>query len=114
VSTLSTRGEKQRSLFITTMRIAKLIFFYSGTQGTPRKRFQALLKGPRNIHPADCLLVTKLREHDGRDVDVAGGTAGAAVGNRGHDGVAVGSVDADLLAADRALVGVCVDAVVLS
>lgn len=72
-----------------------------------------LLKGPRDGNPANGLFESQLRENDGRDIDVAGGAAGAAVGNGGHDGVSIGPVDTDLLAADWALVGVCVDAVVL-
>lgn len=72
-----------------------------------------LLKGPGDVNPANGLIESQLRENDGRDIDVTGGAAGAAVGNGGHDGVSIGPVDADLLTADWALVGVCVDTVVL-
>lgn len=78
----------------------------------PRESHLSLLKVPRDGDTADLLGVAKLSEHDRCDVDVASGAAGAAVGDRGHDRVAVGSVDADLLAADRAVVGVCVDTIV--
>lgn len=74
----------------------------------------SLLEVPRDVDPANGLVVSQLCENDGRDVDVSRGAAGAAVGDCGQDRVAVGPVDADLLAADRALVGVCVDAVVSS
>lgn len=78
----------------------------------PQEATRGLLEVPRDSDTANFLGESELSKDDRRDVDVAGRTAGAAVGDRGQDRVAIGSVDADLLAADRALVGVCVDAVV--
>ena len=78
---------------------------------TSRSR-SSLLEVPGDVDAADFLGISKLSEHDRRDVDVASGATGAAVSDRGQDRVAVGAVDTDLLATDRALVGVCVDAVV--
>lgn len=81
-------------------------------QRATSKSHSSLLEVPGDSNTANILGVSKLSEDDGGDVDVASGATGAAVSDRGQDRVAVGPVDADLLAADRALVGVCVDAVV--
>lgn len=67
------------ALLITTIKMTKL--FYRETSSS----HLSLLEVPGDGNTANVLGVSKLSENDRRDVDVASGTAGAAVGDRGQD-----------------------------